>query len=172
MNTIKIFSLAAFFLFSSVVETRAQSVPKSTFKLDVGTETMLALGTKNRDNKLGYGGTLRLNYGLTDKLTLTLTSGYYNYLKTGPLKTFNDNFQVIPVKAGLKYFFAPQFYINGEGGIAFTRTYQNQINSVATGGIGWVYKGLDIGARYETLNGSRGANFNSVGVRIAYGFKL
>ena len=94
------------------------------------------------------------------------------------------NIQLLPVKAGLKFFPVQNFYIQGEAGAAFVLNitkigadnstafiYAPQIGyQFALGGSNYI----DAGVRYEastkltsTVNDSK---VNFVGLRVAYGF--
>ncbi|MBL4678054.1 MAG: hypothetical protein JKY70_17880 [Mucilaginibacter sp.] len=175
MNPIKIFSLALFALVLSLTKSYAQSVPKNSFKLDVGAETMLPFNRSNlayKEYKFGAGASARLNYGISNSTALTLTSGYYNFFDTKDFKNlYGTDFKVIPVKVGFKTFVLPHIYVNAEAGVAFTKTYENNIKAIYSGGIGWASGGLDIGAKFENYSGQN-SGFNTVGLRVAYGFKL
>ncbi|RFZ90524.1 hypothetical protein D0C36_22355 [Mucilaginibacter conchicola] len=172
MRIIKTIPLVLFALFVlSLTKTNAQSIPKNTFKLDVGAEALRPLSAANDFYDIGIGGTARLNYGLTDKLAVTLTSGYYhfNYKGSGNYNLYDVN--IIPIKAGLKYFLIPNVYVNGEAGVGLGRTPINYTKTIISGGFGWVYKGLDVGLKYEN-NFGRYDGFKNIGLRVGYGFKL
>lgn len=129
--------------------------------------------------KLALGADARLQYDLTKRYSLTLTTGFTNLFVS---KNDGDDLGFIPVKAGLKAFvWNDQFYLTGEVGAAFAVTNNyNDTSLLLSPGIGYATKYIDISARYEhysdfpTINndGTPGKGFGQVALRLAYGFKL
>ena len=118
----------------------------------------------------------RLQYDLSSKYSVTLTSGFNNlFIENAP------DLGYIPVKVGFKAFvIEDQFYLMGEAGGAFAVTNNfNQNSLLLSPSIGYVTKNFDFSIRYEYLpdfpvfeNNVLGAGLNQVALRIAYGFKL
>ena len=129
--------------------------------------------------KLTLGADARLQYDLTKRYSITLTTGYTNLFVS---ESDGKDLGFIPVKAGLKAFvWNDQFYLIGEAGAAFAVTNgYNQTSFLVSPGIGYATKYIDISARYEhysdfpTINndGSTGQGMGQVALRLAYGFKL
>lgn len=125
-----------------------------------------------------YGGDVRIQYDLSKRYSITLTSGYNNLSISG-----NDNdLGFIPVKAGYKTFvWANKFYAMGEIGAAFgtTDTYR-KTSVVVSPSVGYATKYIDVSLRYENYadfpnlkdNGSIGDGVGLVSLRLAYGFRL
>ena len=186
------FTAAAIFLGSNV---QAQSTPKSALRFGIGVEGLLPTGNLHDFSNVGLGGTARLQYGLSNNLALTLTSGYYNDFGKNYTVTANTpagtttftgkapSFGLVPVKAGIKAFVGSNFYVGAEVGAGFETkddyryiTGSNSDNGKSTKlilapGLGYASKSWDVGVRYENFSGQN-YNYGSVGLRIAYGFGL
>lgn len=151
--------------------------------------------TKNYDQgfRLGFGANVgyvfedaydfslgidaRLQYDLSKRTSLTLTTGFTN------LFVGEDNIKdvgFIPVKAGFKAFiWEDQFYVLGEVGAGFAVTNDyNDTTLILSPGIGYANKYFDASLRYEyyndlptfKANGTEGVG--QIALRLAYGFKL
>jgi hypothetical protein len=171
------FTAAAIFVGTNV---NAQTTPKSALRLGVGIEGLAPVGDLHNGYNAGLGGTARLQYGVSDRLALTLTSGFYNFFgKTGTVDNIPNvkvgDKGVVPVKAGIKAFVASNFYLGGEAGVGIVTSNEavgdSRTKFLWTPGIGFANKSWDVGARYENLLG-HGYNYGYLGLRVAYGFGL
>ena len=126
-------------------------------------------------NGLALGGDVRLQYDLSKRTSLTLTTGY-NYL---PIENdyedvgFRD-ISMIPVKAGFKAFFwEDQFYALGEAGAGFVVSnnspFDEDTSFLISPGIGYANKYFDVSLRYEHYTAFE---TGQLAVRFAYGFRL
>ncbi|RYU92021.1 hypothetical protein EWM62_00855 [Mucilaginibacter terrigena] len=165
------FAAAAIFLGTNVAN--AQSTPKSALRFGIGIEGLAPTGNLHDRSNFGLGGTARLQYGVSDAVALTLTSGYYNFFgREVPTTGVNyTNLGVVPIKAGLKAFVSQNIYLGAEVGAGIEVTSTKQTKLIASPGIGWANQSWDIGARYENFSG-QSYNYGTVGLRIAYGFGL
>lgn len=123
---------------------------------------------------LALGADVRLQYDLSQKTSLTLTTGFTNLFKKDATKDLG----FIPVKAGFKGFiWEDRFYLMGEigAGIAVTNSY-DQTSLILAPSIGYATKTIDLSLRYEHYSDFVGANgdkgIGQVAFRVAYGFKL
>jgi hypothetical protein len=179
MITTKKFKIALIFAISLLFagNTNAQDAKSydQGFRLGFG----LNAGYATQDPyKLALGADARLQYDLTKRYSLTLTTGFTNLFVSEP----GSDLGFIPAKAGFKAFiWNDQFYLLGEAGAAFAVTNgNNQTSLLLAPGIGYATKYIDISVRYEhynnfertNSNGSMGEGVGQVGVRLAYGFKL
>lgn len=124
------------------------------------------------------GGDVRLQYDLSTRYSLTLTSGFNNFFVNGD----DNDLGYIPVKGGFKAFvLKDQLYLLGEVGYAFAVTNDYDDNSfLLSPGIGYANKYFDASLRYEhytdfpTLNndGTTGKGMGMIALRLAYGFRL
>jgi hypothetical protein len=109
------------------------------------------------------GTDARLQYDLTTKTSLALTTGYTHLFSAG------DDAGFIPIKLGFKAFLGNQFYVLGEAGEAFG-TKKGMGNSFLWApGIGVATKHIDVSLRYENYNEF---DTGQVSLRLAYGFKI
>lgn len=159
-------------------DASAQSTPTGKFRFDLGAETLLPTGAlKSYRSDFGLGITPRLQYGLGDKVALTLTSGYYHFFEKTVHKELYGGFStqrkgIIPVKLGLKVFVLKNIYLSGELGAGFEVSESNNyVKFISSAGIGYASKRWDIGLRYESFTG-HSDNFGAIGLRAAYNFGL
>lgn len=168
--------IAAFFLSNP---TRAQE--KETENFDQGFRLGFGINSGyafQEPYHFSYGADMRIQYDLSERFSITLTSGYTNITISG-----NDNdLAFIPVKAGYKTFvWANKFYAMGEIGAAIgtTDTYR-KTSVIVSPSVGYANKFFDISVRYENYadfpnekdNGSTGDGLGLVSLRLAYGFQL
>ncbi len=174
-----IFIAAAFF----AAGVKAQSAPANTFRFDVGAESGIATGAINRNSSTYVGFTGRLQYNISQKFALTLTSGYYDFLSKG-----YSSMGMIPVKVGFKYFVSQHFYFSGEAGAGFELSdfgafkhgeygIPKSTKLIWSPGVGYSVKSWDFGLRYENFSSTKTFageknGYGFVGLRVAYGFGL
>ena len=155
----------------------------SKFRFGIGADGLVPVGSLSNTENFGLGITPRLQYNVDKKLSLTFTSGVYHFFSKGiPLTVPLNNgssaiiahyhLDMIPVKAGLKYFVAPNLYLAGEAGAAFeVEDGGGPVDLILSPSIGYASKSWDVGLRYENFHNSNGSA-GVFGVRVAYGFKL
>lgn len=179
-------------LFSSSV-TKAQSTghDSQAWRFGIGVEPGIPTGGMRDYSHFALGGNARLQKDLNGSVSLMLTAGYTNFFARnydlpGGGKTDNNDYGLVPVKAGIKAFFVPHAYISGEVGAGFETNengmnYAGPVNGYDKGtklilspGIGYSMSGsgLDLGIRYENYSGGTSGNYGQVAFRVAYGFKL
>ena len=170
----------AIFLGSSA---KAQTITPSKWRFGVGVDGGIVTGDASNYSNVELGGTARLQYGFSNNLALTLTSGYYNFFGKSYGGNNYQSLGMVPIKAGLKYFVAPHIYVAGEAGVGIETkafAYQGEPDNLAsqsntklllTPGIGYAEKHWDVGVRYENYSG-QGFDYGVVGLRLAYGFGL
>ena len=164
---------------------KAQTIVPNKWRFGVGVEGGLVTGDAHDASNLELGGTARLQYGFSNNLALTLTSGYYNFFG----KSYDDagdkyqSLGMVPIKAGLKYFLTGNIYVAGEAGVGIeTKAFgvqgtdddlasQTHTKLLLSPGIGWANKHYDVGVRYENYSGNSD-NYGIVALRLAYGFGL
>jgi hypothetical protein len=181
-TTSKLFSTIAgvltLFICSNV---HAQSGPPSKLRFGIGVDGLLPVGNTANTSNFGLGITPRLQYGISDNVALTFTSGLYHFFpKTitypaiGSFPGFTAKYKsdIIPVKAGAKFFMGRNFYLSGEVGAAFeVAEGGGPVHFLWSPGIGYATKRWDIGARYENFSGN-GYSDGITALRVAYGFGL
>lgn len=165
-NSTKILAsaVAVVALFFSV-NANAQDSRKLGIGLNVGVPTTTGYS-------LAIGGDLRYQFDIDKQLSVPITAGYTNLsLKD----TYGGgSFGLIPVKAGLKYFFndtGAGAYGLAEAGAAFSTTSGGGTSFAYSPAIGYSWSnGLDLAAKYEGY--SNNGSIGYAGIRLAYGFKL
>lgn len=113
------------------------------------------------------GADVRLQYDLSQRTSLSLTTGFTNLFIGDDVKDLG----FIPAKAGFKAFvWKNRFYVLGEVGAAFAVTNDyDQTSFLYAPGIGYANKSFDLSLRYE---GYEKYETGQVALRLAYGFKL
>ena len=166
-------AIAGVFAFSSV-KAQTRDVAMSGPKLGIGAEFAFPMGDFGDVMDFGYGASLSYLHPIASGLSVTANAGYISF-KSKEVFGQTYNMGTIPVKAGLRYYPAQNFYIGGELGAAFS-TEDNVGTSFAySPGIGIEFpvadKGaVELGARYEAWSNDGTAGF--LGLRLAYNFGL
>ncbi len=152
------------FTFVLAQNTQAQTTFDKGFRLGIGLNGGIPVENDTYDYSIG--GDVRLQYDLTPRTSLTLTTGFTNLF----IKDEKD-LGFIPAKAGFKLFvWEDQFYVLGEvgGGFAVTNGYDKNTYIWAPG-VGFANDKIDISLRYEAYTEY---DTDQIALRIAYGFKL
>jgi hypothetical protein len=185
MKKMMAIAVAALAIFVTTT-VKAQTTPPSAWRLGIGVEGGIPTGNAHDISNFELGGTARLQYGASKNVALMLTSGYYNFFGKDIPDLGNIKYKslgMIPVKAGVKAFFAPNVYVSGEVGAGFetsafgdfsgdqTAGLEKDTKLILSPGVGYATKSWDVGVRYENYSG-QGNNYGLVGLRIAYGFGL
>jgi opacity protein-like surface antigen len=172
-------AIAGIFAFSNV-SAQTKDVAMSGSKLGIGADFAFPTGDFGDVAKMGYGGSLQFQTPIASKLNFTASGGYLNFQgkdTTIPgLGTIDGgNVGFIPVKAGIRYFLAENFYAGGELGAAFATGDADGTAFVYTPNIGVEFPvadkaSIDLGARYEAWSDNGTLRF--FGLRLAYNFGL
>jgi hypothetical protein len=174
-------ALLAVAIFSGT-SLKAQTTTESPWRLGIGVEYGQPTGNLRHIFEGEYGGNIRLQYMASPGLGIMLTSGYDNFFggnKMNTATTFGNttyatdehNLGIVPVKVGVKGFFAKGMYVSAEGGVGFETGYNEDKKLILSPGLGWADTSWDIGLRYENFSGQNN-NYGLVGLRVAYGFGL
>ena len=163
----------ALFIGTSV---KAQSTSDSKLRFGIGVEGLVPTGNLSDVSNIGIGVTPRLQYGADEGLAWTLTSGFYNFFGKnidlpGGASFKTSSIGMVPVKLGIKGFFANSFYFGAEAGAGFETNKGGNTKFIVSPGLGYANEKWDVSARYENFSG-QGNNYGLVGLRVAYGFKL
>jgi hypothetical protein len=163
--------IGAALLFASNV--KAQTTPANAVRLGIGVDAGIPTGRASNSSNFELGGTARLQYGLSNNFALTLTSGYYDLMGKNNPRTGNDynGFQIVPVKIGVKEFFASNLYVGAEAGAGFVTTVGGHTKLDLSPTLGYANTHWDVGVHYDNFSG-QGFSYGLLGLRLAYGFGL
>lgn len=149
------------------------------FRLGFGINAGLPVNDDFDAFSFALGGDVRLQYDLTRKGSVTLTTGYNHFFGEtrtvstpfGTVEADVEDLGFIPVKLGFKYFvWEDRFYVAGEAGAGFPVTNgYNETAFLYSPGFGYANDMIDISLRYE---GSNDFHVDQLALRFAYGFKL
>ena len=145
---------------------------KNATALSIGAE--LNIPQRSRYN-IGYGASAKFELPVVNALSFILTAGVHQFhIKSifNGVSTGNDTF--VPLKAGVKYYFDPRFYAEGEMGTVIDHNDDfNQNRFTYAIGTGFLLplkstnNMVDVGLRYEQWSQNRLQQF---GIRVAYRF--
>lgn len=159
---------------SNNVKAQSTTTPANPWRFGIGLEAGAPTGAAHTISNFELGGTARLQYDASSNFAWTLTSGYYNMFGKAVPGLNNTNYGslgIVPVKVGIKAFYASNLYFSAEAGAAFETHDGSNTKLDLSPGLGWANKTWDVGVRYENFSGQSN-NYGLVGLRLAYGFGL
>lgn len=164
------FAIALFITTLFTNATIAQEIKDENANYDQGFKLGFGInGGLPTDNAYNFslGADARLQYDLSQKTSVTLTTGFTNLFIGNGAKDLG----FIPAKAGFKAFvFENRFYVLGEVGAGFAVTNgYNDTTFLWAPGIGYANKYFDVSLRYEDY---KKFETNQIALRFAYGFEL
>lgn len=172
------------------VTVNAQNAPSQTdskqeIRLSVGPDAGVPLGNFSNAYNWSFGGSVQADFPVVKNLFVTVNAGFSDvFVKSGQADVVNKNMELIPVKAGLKYFPVGNFYVQGEAGASFLANKSDlgadkSAAFVYAPQIGYLLKlanknYLDLGFRFEGNSAfyNGGDSYNFLGLRVAYSFGL
>lgn len=143
-------------------------------KISIGAEVVLPIN-EGSSGTLGLGASLKYEFPVAPSLNLTASAGYVNIFSTESGASGSIN--MIPLKAGAKYYFGKCFYGATELGASILTGDGDSVTAFtfAPGlGVSFASKSknnVDIGLRYENLS-ANGGSLSLLGLRIGYNFGL
>jgi len=202
-SSLKISALAlafAAFAFSAKAQTTTTTSTTTTtptgVRYSIGVDGGLPIGNFKNGYNWSIGGSLQADIPVvSNQLFVTVNAGYNNFFGkkdiaiTSPadgtgVTASAPNIQLLPVKAGLKFFPVSNFYIQGDAGVAFALNKSNvgfdkSAAFVWAPQIGYQFQlgggnYIDAGVRYEStanfVTDENDSKVKFVGLRVAYGF--
>lgn len=148
-------------------EAKAQQSSSTHTRLGIA----LGLGVPNKDADFVIAPDIRLQHDLPGRTSLTLTTGYYGFLGKTEVAGEKIGSDLIPLKAGAKFFFGNTFYFQPEIGVAFSTKSGYGTPFVWAPNIGYANQKWDLGLRYEGFEHSGSSN-GMIAIRAAYSFNL
>lgn len=190
-STFKITTLVLAFAGLSF-SAKAQTTPTSTttttssgIRYSIGVETGLPVGNFKDLHNWNLGGSVQADIPVASQLFVAVNAGFNNFYGKTVAGIKAPDVQLLPVKAGLKFFPVANFYIQGEAGAAFLLNKADFYNNKSTAFVWAPQVGIqfpvsangnfiDAGIRYESTSNYVTNIDNSkvkfVGLRLAYGF--
>jgi len=142
----------------------AQKAAEKTSKFSIGVDAGIPVGNARNVYNLGIGGSLKYDMSLSKEAAFTVSAGYTSLMVKG-----GGSLGYVPLKAGLKYYFADSFYGEGQLGAAFSTSSGGGTSFVYAPGIGYNFGGgVDLGVRYEAW--SHNGTISQVAARLALSF--
>ncbi len=146
----------------------------SSILFSIGVEPSLPIGNFGDAYSFGIGGSLQGELQPSVDLGFTLNAGYINYsgkdVRLGGVTYNGGSFGIVPVLAGVKYYFSPKVYGHGQLGAGFGTSSGSGTSFVYTPGVGfYISDNIDLLVKYVGYS-QNGGNLNSIGARLAYSF--
>jgi len=157
--------------------SKAQTTAANTWQFSIGPDGGIPTGNARLGSNFAFAGTARFQYGLSNSFALTVTSGAYHFFpidKPGTTTRY-ESYGEVPVKAGIKAFYAPNLYIGAEAGamLEFLDSGSGPTRFLLSPALGYANKHWDFAAHYESASTSLpNSHFGIAALRIAYGFGL
>jgi hypothetical protein len=175
----------------------AQSNPASSTKtttssngviFSVGVDAGIPTGSLSDSYNWNLGGSIQADIPVVqNQLFVTVNAGYNNFFGKSNIDGSGvdvTNLQLLPVKAGLKYFPVSHFYIQGEAGAAFALNksdfnFDNSTVFLYAPQVGYQFplggrNYIDAGVRWEGTtkfdSNADDSKVNFFGLRVAYAF--
>lgn len=177
----KVFTFAFLISLSLVFKAQSQQVSIGLFP-----EINFPTGNASSISGIGFGGSLKAEYEITDKHAVTASGGYNLFIGKKYFGSRVPNIEAIPAKLGFKYYPTPDFYVEAQAGAAFYRSGFSKTSFIWSPGFGTRFKTgsannkIDFGLRYESwANSSYSSNanlkatsFGFIGLKLGYVFGL
>ena len=178
----KVGAVALALLVGFTTTTQAQSVDsKPGIILSVGPDANLPVGDFKNGYNWSIGGSIQGDFAIVKRaLYVTVNAGYDNFFAVNS----GQNLELIPVKAGLKYYPVKNLYVQGTAGVSFLTNksdlgadnsavfaYSPQIGYlIPLGGKNYLDAGVKFEGDSKFYNNGTSANF--LGLHVAYAFGL
>ena len=156
-------------------------------RFSIGVDAGIPTGNLSNNYNWNLGGSVQADIPVASQLFVTVNAGYNNIYGKKNINGTNlsaTNIELLPVKAGLKFFPVSNFYIQGEAGAGFALNktdlgFDNTAAFIYAPQIGYQFhlggnSIIDAGVRYEGSTKFNSAVDNSkvnfAALRVAYGF--
>ena len=149
----------------------------NTGKWNIGLDAGLPLGSLKNAYSSALGLSVKYEHPVATSTFVTLSAGYQRFFFDGDVKDAlkavgidKSGVGVIPVKAGLKYYFSEGFFGEAQAGAAFSTESNGNTSFVYAPGIGYTFAGgFEAGVRYEGYS-SDGNNQGMAALRVGFRF--
>ncbi|HEY8782995.1 MAG TPA: hypothetical protein VIM16_15320 [Mucilaginibacter sp.] len=151
--------------------TSTSSSEKGGVKFSIGAEGGLPIGDASDVYSAVIGGSLKCEIPISPTAFVTINGGYNAFLIKSEFKDAGSpsSTSFIPVKAGIKYYSAGGFFLEGQAGVVFIAESGGGNSFAWSAGFGYTFGGgIETGVRYEAW--SNGGTIGQMGLRLAYRF--
>jgi hypothetical protein len=193
-STLKISAIVLAFValtFSAKAQTTTTTTSSTTtasgVRFSIGVDAGLPTGKLSDSYNWNLGGSVQAVIPVAYQLFVTVNAGYDNIFGKNNVDGTTlsaPNIQLLPVKAGLKFFPVSNFYIQADAGAAFALNksdvdFNKSAAFIYAPQIGYQFQlggssYIDAGVRYEASTKFNSdvddSKVNFVGLRVAYGF--
>ena len=172
-----------FLIFGIIVISAVAVAQKGNNQITPAVEVAFPTGDAGEASPVGVGVTVKGLYGVGQAGQITLTTGY---LSAGAKKEYKDllgadkiTSTMVPLLAGYRHHFKG-FYAEPQVGYGIYGAkikggeYAGSDSQGAftwAGGIGYIYKNVEVGARYQSMH-KDGESSGFIGVRLGYNFSV
>jgi hypothetical protein len=163
----KLFLLVVLFVLA--VSVNAQTKDAKPFRIGLGTMAGLSMGDMAKQTSLAYGLDLMGEYAIASSFAFTLSVGYVDFHKKSGV---TGNMGLIPVLAGVKYYFTDKLYGSCQAGPT-SSTQEDFTGSRFTlvPGIGYkIDEKIDILFKYQSASRDGVSLSSFVGLRAGLRF--
>lgn len=145
-------------------------------KFSAGFELGVPFGAMRDISSYAIGASFAYQYPINEKMFITASAGYTNFVYTGDYKDVVKSYGVdrsgdgfVPVKLGIKYYIKGGFFGEGQGGVVFSTESGGGRAIAYSPGIGYTWdENIEIGVRYEAW--SNYGTTSQAALRLAYRF--
>lgn len=163
-------------------QTKSTSTALPKTRLSIGADAALPIGDFRDRYDWSVGGSVQIEIPVAPKIYFTGLAGFHNFFAKSNTANASD-LQVLPLKAGIKYFPLTNFYLQAQAGASFLLnkkesgldqstvfSYSPQVGYQFPIGANYI----DAGVRWEgnTKFKDNGSMNNLLGLRVAYNFGL
>ena len=153
---------------AAMLNANAQKKTGTPFRVSLGVDAVAPFGNLADVTSFGIGGSLEGDYAIDNTLALTANAGYIKLLQK------NNNglkLGIVPLLAGIKYYFTPQFYSSAQLGVGiFTSNGTSSSAFAYAPGVGYKFSdNFDAGVKYQAYS-KNNATTNTGSLRLAYTF--
>jgi len=155
---------------------KAQTNDDMPFKIGVGAMIGLPVGDYSDVASLAYEVDLLGEYAVAPSFALTLSVGYLDWSKKSDFKAMEDEdgmkikLGMIPVLAGVKYYFSDMFYGSAQAGISFGTDSDSESVFTFAPSIGYKFsEKLDLSLKYQSAT-KNSSDASYLGLRLGFAF--
>lgn len=144
-------------------------------KIGIGADFAFPMGDFGDVFNFGVGGSLNFQAPIANKLNFVGEAGYLSFT-TKEVLGQTASIGTVPLKAGVRYFLAENFYAQGQLGAAISTEENGKTGFLYAPSLGVEFPvankmSIDFGARYEGWSYDGGTN-SFIGLRAALNFGL